>query len=113
MILLRLCLFRHTIARMGSKAEQARLEDLLTRTGLNDRQIGELIGVSQPTAWRLRHGRIAKISRYIDALESHLHVSEADMSDKDLVIDLVGYAERVPAFRQALISLHKVMRESA
>lgn len=103
----------HKNATMASSAEQARLEDLLTRTGLNDRQVGEIIGVSQPTVWRLRNGRIGKVGKHLAALERHLGIGAEIVSDAQMIADLVGYSHRIPALRAALTSLHKLMRENA
>ncbi len=98
---------------MTSSVEQARLDDLLTRTGLNDRQIGEIIGVSQPTVWRLRHGRIRKLSKHLAALERHLGIEAEKASDAEMIADLVGYSRRLPALRETLVSLHRLIRERA
>lgn len=94
---------------MASSADQARIDDLLTRTGMNDREVGELIGVSQPTVWRLRNGRIRNVSRHMQTLERHLGLARREPSDAEMIADLVGYARGVPALREALQSLHRLM----
>lgn len=98
---------------MRLSIEQAHLNDLLIRTGLNDRQASEILGVSQPTVWRLRNGRIRKVEKHLVALERHLGIGTETISDAEMIADLVGYSHRLPAFRAALISLHRLMRERA
>lgn len=97
---------------MISSVEQARLDDLIARTGLGDRKLGEVIGVSQPTVWRLRHGQIAKVEKHIRALERHLGLEQEEPSEAEMIADLVGYAQRVPALKETLLSLHRFIRNS-
>jgi transcriptional regulator with XRE-family HTH domain len=97
---------------VASAIDQARLEDLLARTGMNDRQIGELIGVSQPTIWRLRNGRVVDVRKHLDALERHLGLADAGLSDEEMIANLVRYSRAVPALRDALLSLHRIMHNS-
>ena len=99
---------------MGLSVDQIHLSNLIARTGLKDREIGRILDVSQPTAWRLRMGRIGKVSKYVRALEAYLGEPPRDQSGNDLrlVTDLVLIAGRVPALRQTLESLHRLMHEN-
>lgn len=98
---------------MNSSLNQARLNDLLLRTGLNDRQIGDILGVAQSTVWRMRHGKISKLEKYITKLEERLGTGGPHVTDAEMIADLVGYSRQVPALRETLVSLHALMRQNA
>lgn len=99
---------------MDRSLDQIRLDALIERSGLNDRELAELCGVSQPTAWRLRNGKIAKVRKYVAVLDGHLGRSPAgSMSDDEMMTDLAIYARQVPALREALASLHQLIQKNA
>jgi hypothetical protein len=98
---------------MASFLKQARLNDLLLRTGLNDREIGDVLGFSQSTVWRMRNGKISKLDKHIMALEAHLGISGQGASDAEMIADLVGYSRQVPALRETLIALYALMQKNA
>lgn len=82
---------------------------------MKDRELGELLGVTQSTAWRLRHDKIQKVDEYIGQLQAHLGDTTATKPDCDidLIADLVELSERTPALRDALIALRKIMHNNA
>jgi predicted transcriptional regulator len=95
--------------------EKARFDFLVQQAALGDRDLAVALGVSQPTAWRLRHGKISRINVYITRLEHHLGISvgTGPLQDKDLVEALVMMASYSPALRNALRALHDIMRSCA
>ena len=92
---------------MATRIDQDRIRILLEKIGLNDRQIGEQIGVDQSTIWRLRNGRTSKVSRYIDRLEA-LVPEPAASHDFESLEALAGQS---PAFRAVLEALMQFMHE--
>jgi hypothetical protein len=90
-----------------TRIDQERVEILLGKSGLNDRQIGERIGVDQSTVWRLRNGRIAKVSRYIGLLEKQVPGATPENGFEGLE-ELAGQS---PAFRAVLEALLQFMHE--
>ena len=100
---------------MIGSVDQARFEALVVRIGLNDRALGTVIGVGQSTVWRMRQGKIYKLSNYIAKMESHLGISaDSDRSDDDvLVTDLMLLARHSPELKQALIALRDIMHKKA
>jgi len=94
---------------------QVQLDALIARTGMNDRELGALLGVAQSTAWRLRNGDIHKIDRHVRRLREYLGEADAaiPVDDVSLVNELVVLSARVPALREALLALHKIMQHYA
>lgn len=91
---------------------QIQLNALIARTGLNDRELGALLGVAQSTTWRLRNGRIRRIEPYIQRLREHLG-DAADafpIDDQNLVTELVALSSQLPELRETLLALYKFMR---
>jgi predicted XRE-type DNA-binding protein len=90
---------------------QVQLDALIDRTGMNDRELGALLDVAQSTAWRLRNGKIHKVDDYVQALREHLgNAHDArPVDDIDLVNDLVALSTRVPAVKDALLALRRIM----
>jgi hypothetical protein len=100
---------------MANPLEQARFDALVDQSGLGDRALAAMLGVDQSTAWRLRHGKIAKMSVYTAKLETHLGITGTgeDASEDVLVSDLVALARHSPGLKQALIALRKIMHNHA
>lgn len=100
---------------MASPIDQARFDALVEKLGLGDRALGALLGVNQSTAWRLRHGKIAKITSYIATVEARLGIASAngDASEDVLVSDLAALARHSPGLKQALVALHQIMHNRA
>lgn len=94
---------------------QVQLNALIARTGMNDRELGALLGVAQSTAWRLRNGDIKKVEPYIQQLREHLgDTGDAlSMDDLSLVTELVTLSQQLPELREALLALYRFMRISA
>ncbi len=99
---------------MASSLDQAQLEALIARSGMNDRELGECLGVAQSTAWRLRNGQISKVEAYVRVLRERLGGAEEETDDDfRLVSDLVALSGRIPALRRALQALREIMHNSA
>lgn len=96
---------------MASRIDHERFRALLDRTVLNDRELGAALGVNQSTAWRLRRGKIQKISKYIAPLEAL--VGEIAAPPDRAVADLLDIARQSPALKEVLEALSRFMRESA
>lgn len=98
---------------MAISFQQVQLDALIAQAQVNDRQLGEILGVSQSTGWRLRNGRIRKIEAYVLRLRAHLGAPERSDSDDDasLIADLVALASRLPPLRDALLALQSIMHE--
>lgn len=94
---------------------QVQLNALIARTGMNDRELGVLLGVAQSTAWRLRNGKIRTTERYVHRLREHLGDGGDTISidDMSLVTELVALSSQLPELREALLALYKFMRISA
>jgi transcriptional regulator with XRE-family HTH domain len=92
---------------VATRIDQERVRILLEKIGLNDRQIGERIGVDQSTIWRLRNGRTSKVSRYIGRLEALVREPTAS----DGFESLEALADQSPAFRAVLEALMQFMHE--
>jgi DNA-binding Xre family transcriptional regulator len=96
---------------MTISLQQVRLDALIAQTQVNDRKLGEILGVNQSTAWRLRNGQIRNIEPYLLRLKAHLEALENVGGDDDtsLISDLVALSRRVPAVREVLLALQKFM----
>lgn len=70
---------------MAQGSSQARVERLLSLTPERDSELAVALGLSQPTVWRLRNGKIAKPEKYLPALEAHL--AGRVPSETDAVLD--------------------------
>ena len=94
---------------MATRVDHERARNLLRRSGLNDREIAERIGVNQSTVWRLRNGKISNVSRYLDRLESLSHggISESGLQE------LVELSKHSAGLRSVLESLLRFMQEDA
>lgn len=92
---------------MATRIDQDRVRSLLEKIGLNDRQLGELIGVDQSTIWRLRNGQTTRVSRYIGRLEALVPKGAAS----DGFESLEELADQSPAFRAVLEALMHFMHE--
>jgi hypothetical protein len=69
------------MAQGSSGSSQARVDRLFSLTPERDPELAVALGLSQPTVWRLRNGKIGKPEKYLPALEAHLAgrlPSEAD-----------------------------------
>lgn len=97
---------------MSSRVDQEKVQILLKRVGLNDREIGERIGVNQSTIWRLRHRYIKKVDRYLEALSRVVGDPQPDGTELDLE-RLVALAEQSPGLKAVLLSLKQFMQEDA
>lgn len=95
--------------------QQIQFDALIAQVDVSDRELGQILGVNQSTAWRLRNGRIKKIEPYLLLLRAHLGASEHYEGDDDtsLIADLVALSSRVPALRNALLALREIMRNNA
>ena len=96
---------------MAISLQQVHLDALIARTGVNDRELGEILGVNQSTAWRLRNGRIKNVNVYILRLRAHFDEPEQGGCDDDagLVADLIALSARMPALKDALVALRNIM----
>lgn len=102
----------HKKQAMTISLQQVQLDTLIARAEVNDRELGEILGISQSTAWRLRNGHIMKIEAYIHRLRAHLGASERSDDDASLIADLVTLARRVPALKDALLALRNIMHKT-
>jgi predicted XRE-type DNA-binding protein len=102
-------------ASMPISLQQIQLDSLIAQAGLNDRELGEVLGVNQSTAWRLRNGRIRRIEGHVHRLRAYVtaRAQEAENGDASLIPDLVALAARVPALKDALIALRSIMHNYA
>jgi DNA-binding Xre family transcriptional regulator len=100
---------------MAISLRHIQLDALIAQAQVNDRELGEILGVNQSTAWRLRNGHIKKVEPYLLHLRKHLGVSESANGDDDarLIADLVALSSRMPALRDALLAILRIMRETA
>jgi len=101
---------------MAISFQQVQLDALIAQAQVNDRELGEILGVNQSTAWRLRNGRIRKIERYLHGLGEYLGVPNNFASSDDdagLIADLVVLSSRTPALKDALLALRKLMHNTA
>ena len=105
----------HKMQAMTISLQQVQLDALIAQAQVNDRELGQILGVNQSTAWRLRNGHIKKVDPYLLRLRVHLGASENSEGDDDasLIADLVALSCRIPALRDALLALRRIMRESA
>jgi hypothetical protein len=97
---------------VATRIEFQKLLSLIERSGLSDDQLEGLFGVHQTTVWRLRHGRIAKIGKYVEALEAHF-ADAGEQSDRRMLEDLLALSHHSAEVRTILESLHSLMRETA
>lgn len=97
---------------MPSRVDHEVLLSLMDRSGLDERGLTSLLGVHQTTVWRLRGGKIAKVSKYIAILRAHLGEGGAP-GDAELAAGLVELSRHSPGLREMLLALHRFMQESA
>lgn len=97
---------------MASRIDHEQIQLLLKQSGLNDRQVGERIGVHQATVWRLRNRKIQKVDKYIERLRGLVSVDAGEVSGFD-VERLAALARESPALKSLLISLTQFMQEDA
>jgi hypothetical protein len=88
------------------------MRQLLNRHGGSDRDIAAILDVDPSTVWRLRHKKIVKVSRYIQALSDKVGVPVLGV-DRAALEDLVELAEQSPALRALLLALHNFLQEYA
>lgn len=105
----------HRMQAMVISLQQVQLDALIAQAQVNDRELGQILGVNQSTAWRLRNGHINKLEPYLLRLRAHLGALESQQGgdDASLIADLVALSTRVPALRDALLALQRIMRETA
>lgn len=97
---------------MRSRIDSLRLGTLLARVKESDAELGRALGVNQSTVWRLRHGRIGKIDKYIPRLEAHLGLQEGATAP-DRLDAILTLAEQSPALADVLVALGRFMQERA
>jgi transcriptional regulator with XRE-family HTH domain len=97
---------------MHSRFDREKVKVLIERSGLNDRELGDLIGSAQSTIWRLRNGRIAKVNKYIVKIEGALHLPAVAASASG-VEELVELSRQSPALRSLLEGVLQLMQEDA
>lgn len=97
---------------MSSPPSLVLLLGLIDRFDGNDAELARLFGVSRTTVWRLKKGKIRKVSRYVDALSAVVGTSESTMADV-AIEELASWARRSGEVRAILISLHRMLRISA
>lgn len=85
---------------------------LVHRFGGDDTQLAAILDISRSMVWRLKHAKIQKMWRYIHALERHIGVAQAESVD-GVLDDLKLWSTESPELREMLISLHKIVQESA
>ncbi len=85
---------------------------LVERFGGSEGQLATALGVSRTTVWRLKSGKISKISRYISILEKQMDSAKVDPLDRVLE-DLVAWSRHSSEVRAVLTSLHSVLHKSA
>lgn len=100
---------------MPISLQQVHLDALIARAGVNDRELGEILGINQSTAWRLRNGRIKNVGPHILRLRAYFGEPEQGYchDDASLIADLVALSARVPALKDALIALRNIMHQNA
>lgn len=96
---------------MQKTLTQACLFATIERSGMTDAELATLLKVNQSTISRLRHGKIAKVSKYQRKLDAHFGLGGGDR-DNDLS-ELMATAQSSPALRETLVALHRLMRENA
>lgn len=97
---------------MASRIDQERLKAVLDRSNLNDRELGAFLGVHQTTVWRLRAGKIYKISKYIEKLQSRFGSGEI-INGHYSPEYLVELSKHSPGLQEVLTALSKFMQENA
>jgi len=85
---------------------------LIDRFEGDDTELAALLGVSRTTVWRLKSGKIFKISKYISALEMQMDGTAADTLDR-VIEDLANWSRHSAEVRALLTSLHTVLHEPA
>ncbi len=104
----------HRMQAMVISHQQVQLDALIAQAQVNDRELGQILGVNQSTAWRLRNGHINKIEPTCYVFERISCVREQQGGDDaSLIADLVALSTRVPALRDALLALQRIMRDTA
>jgi hypothetical protein len=88
------------------------MQQLLDRHGGSDRDIAAILNVDPSTVWRLRHKKIAKVSKYIQALSDKIGAPVLGV-DRTALEDLVELAEQSPALRALLLALRNFLQEDA
>ena len=78
---------------------------------MTDADLAKVLGVNQSTVSRLKRGKIAKVFKHQRKLDEHLGLAAADQSDD--FGELISIAQSSPALREALVALHRLMRENA
>lgn len=78
---------------------------------MTEAKLAEVLEVSQSTVSRLKNGKIQKIKRYQIKLDKHL--GKVGVASGNDFADLIELAKSSPALREALIAIHKIMRENA
>jgi transcriptional regulator with XRE-family HTH domain len=96
---------------MGMTVTQARLSAAIKRSGMTEAQLAKIFDVSQSTISRLKNGKIAKVSTYLQKLTEFLGPSYSE-GDGDFS-ELVALAKSSPALREALLALQRLMHENA
>ena len=90
---------------------QARLSAAIARSGMPDTEIAAVLGVNQSTAWRLRHGKIAKTASHQRKLDDYLGRAASDQVDD--LSELTAIAQTSPALRETLAALRRLLHENA
>lgn len=85
---------------------------LVHRFGDDDAKLATILGISRSMVWRLKHAKIQKIDSYIQTLERHLGKADAQSLDR-ILDDLRLWSNDSLELRKMLISLHKLVQESA
>jgi transcriptional regulator with XRE-family HTH domain len=80
--------------------------------GNDDARLAAVLGISRSTVWRLKNGKIHKLDRYIEALDQHFGAAQVQ-SLEGVLDDLRLWSKDSPELRRVLISLHKIVQESA
>lgn len=87
---------------------------LVHRLGDDDAKLAAVLDISRSMIWRLKNAKIQKIERYIQALERYFGAVQAPEQSLDRVLDdLRLWSKDSPELRRMLISLHKIVQESA
>lgn len=96
---------------MKKTVAQARLSATISRSGMADAELAALLDVNQSTISRLKHGKIAKVSKYQRKLDAYLGLGDKGRDDD--LSELMVTAQSSPALRETLVALQRLMRENA
>lgn len=96
---------------MHSEQERHLLAQRLEASGLKDKALMPILGVSQSTVSRLRHAKIGRVRRYLlalDVIQAPDGVAGETLNRS--MAELAAQAESDLELRRVLFGLHKLMQ---